>query len=392
MKLVKMSLVAAMLMGASAFAIDNVKVSGDAKLFYSTQDDGDSDLLGKEGATGQAALGLGLSADLAEGISAGTHLTAISTLGLQGQLVNNVWVDTNNVVDDYFWFDEAWIAGTAGKTTAKVGRMALDTPLVFTETWNIAKNTFEAAVLINTDLPGTTLVGAYVGGQNGGTVLAPASIAPVNANGTTNFSQFYNGAYAIGAINNSFEPLTVQAWYYDATNVIQAYWLQADLNMAGIVAGIQYTGQEVQEATVANADTQDAFAAKLGYESDMFNISGAYSATGDKGPINVGANLAASGQSKLYTEAWWYYGIISQIDTTAFNVTATAPVAGYDLGIYYTQAAVGADDADFTEATFEVAKAFGPLDVGLYYIYTKYDADNEGDAYNTVQAYLTYNF
>ncbi|MEA3522453.1 MAG: hypothetical protein U9R50_05725, partial [Campylobacterota bacterium] len=136
----------------------------------------------------------------------------------------------------------------------------------------------------------------------------------------------------------------------------------------------------------------DAFAAKLGYESDAFNVSGAYSATGDKGPINVGANLAASGQSKLYTEAWWYYGIISQIDTTAFNVTATAPVAGYDLGIYYTQAAVGADDADFTEATFEVAKSLGALDVGLYYIYTKYDADNDGDAFNTVQAYLTYNF
>ncbi len=391
MKLVKMSLAAAILMGASAFAIDNVKVSGDAKLFYTTQDDGDNSLFSKEGAAGQAALGLGVSADLTSGISAGTHLTALSTLGLQGQLVDAVWVDTNGV-DDYFWFDEAWLAGTAGKTTLKAGRMALDTPLVFTETWNIAKNTFEAAVLINTDLPGTTLVGAYVGGQNGGTVLAPASIAPVNANGTTNFSQFYNGAYTVGAINNSFEPLTVQAWYYDATRVIQAYWLQADLNLKGIVAGVQYTGQEVQEATVADADSQDAFAVKLGYESDMFNISGAYSATGEKGPINVGANLAASGQSKLYTEAWWYYGIISQIDTTAFNVTATGSVADYNLGLYYTQAEVGANDLAFSEATFELARSVGPVDVGLYYIYTKYDADNNGDAYNTVQAYLTYNF
>ncbi len=391
MKLVKMSLTAAILMGASAFAIDNVKVSGDAKLFYTTQDDGDNSLFSKEGAAGQAALGLGVSADLTSGISAGTHLTALSTLGLQGQLVDAVWVDTNGV-DDYFWFDEAWLVGTAGKTTLKAGRMALDTPLVFTETWSIAKNTFEAAVLINTDLPGTTLVGAYVGGQNGGTVLAPASIAPVNANGTTNFSQFYNGAYTVGAINNSFEPLTVQAWYYDATRVIQAYWLQADLNLKGIVAGVQYTGQEVQEATVADADSQDAFAVKLGYESDMFNISGAYSATGEKGPINVGANLAASGQSKLYTEAWWYYGIISQIDTTAFNVTATGSVADYNLGLYYTQAEVGANDLAFSGATFELARSVGPVDVGLYYIYTKYDADNNGDAYNTVQAYLTYNF
>ena len=34
MKLVKMSLLAATLVASSAFAIDNVKVSGDAKLYY----------------------------------------------------------------------------------------------------------------------------------------------------------------------------------------------------------------------------------------------------------------------------------------------------------------------------------------------------------------------
>jgi hypothetical protein len=391
MKLVKMSLVATMLMGASAFAIDNFKVSGDAKLYYSTQDDGDNDLLDKKGALGQAAFGIGASADLTSGMSAGTHLTAVSTLGLQGQLVDGVWVSPNGV-DDYFWFDEAWLAGTLGKTTAKAGRMALDTPLVFTETWSIAKNTFEAAVLINSDIPDTTLVAAYVGGHNGGTVFDRAVLAPVNANGTTNFSQFYEGAYAFGIINNSFKPLTLQGWYYDATRVITAYWLQADLNIEGVIVGAQYTAQQVQDATVQDADSQDAYALKLGYDADTFAITGAYSATGDKGPINVGANLAASGQSKLYTEAWWYYGIISKVDTTTFKITATATAADYDFGIYYTQAEVGVDDDAFTEATFEVAKTFGPLDVGLYYIYTKYDVDNDGDAYNTLQAYLTYNF
>ena len=38
MKLVKMSLAAAVLLGASAFAIDNIKVTGDAKVFYGTND------------------------------------------------------------------------------------------------------------------------------------------------------------------------------------------------------------------------------------------------------------------------------------------------------------------------------------------------------------------
>ena len=173
MKFTKMSLVAALLIGSSAFAIENVKVSGDAKVYYSTDDStaknnahaatASNSLFDASTSTAQAALGLGVTADLAKGISAGTHLTVLSTLGLQGQLVNNVWEGTNGVSDSYI-VDEAWVAATLGKTTVKLGRMELDTPLVFTEKWSIAKNTFEAAVVINQDLPDTTLVGAYVGG------------------------------------------------------------------------------------------------------------------------------------------------------------------------------------------------------------------------------------
>ena len=396
MKLVKMSLAAAMLMGVSAFAIDNVKVSGDAKVYYDTSDSNDNDLLSKEGARGQAALGLGVTADLTTGVSAGVHLTALSTLGLQGQLVNNVWEPTNGV-DDYFWFDEAWMAGTLGKTTVKVGRMALDTPLVFTETWSIAQNTFEAAVLLNQDLPDTTIVAAYVGGHNGSFVLDPARsvVRPVNANGTTNFVQFGQGAYAFGIVNNSWKPLTVQAWYYDATRIVQSYWIQADLNLDGILVGGQYTGQDVQDATVPNADSQSAFAGMIGFEmKNLFTIKGAYSSTDDKGPINVGANYVAQGQSKLYTEAWWNYGYITQIDTTAYNITLTADLAGWGLGAYYTSADQSSDagDNDMTEFTLGVDKSFGPLDTSLYYIMTDAEDQNSGDSFNTVQAYLTYNF
>jgi len=38
MKFTKMSLVTALLIGSSAFAIENTKVSGDVKLFYSADE------------------------------------------------------------------------------------------------------------------------------------------------------------------------------------------------------------------------------------------------------------------------------------------------------------------------------------------------------------------
>lgn len=395
MKLTKMSLVAALLIGSSAFAIENTKVSGDAKLFYSTQDSDGYDLfskgnVGDSGTYGEAALSVGLTTDLTTGISAGATLNAISTLGLYNNLVGGTWTGGT---EDTFWFSEAWLAGTAGNTTAKVGRMQLDTPLVFSETWSVAPNTFEAGVLINTDVPDTTLVGAYVGQSSGAAVLGGGL-----SNATSPFASFHQGAYAIGAVNNSFEPLTAQAWYYNANKVLTAYWLQADLAcqlVEGLSFGAQYTAQELK---ATGSETQSAYAAKLGYEmKDTFSASVAYSQVDDAAGLgNVGANLDGS-QSKLYTEAWWNYGVISQPDTAAYNVTVTAPVASYDLGLYVTQAtttdgvAVGTD-ADFTEATFEVAKSYGPLDTGVYYIYTKNDTANSGDAYNTLQVYLTYNF
>ena len=440
MKFTKMSLVAALLVGTSAFAIDNVKVSGDAKLFYSTDDADYADVSGikaagdtsgsmfsKQNSAGQAALGLGLTADLTSGVSAGAHMTALTTLGLEGQLVSNVWEGTNGVTDSYI-VDEAWIAGTYGKTTGKVGRMELDTPLVFTEKWSIAKNTFEAAVLINQDIPDTTVVGAYVGAGNGnaavnghGNGAGPVGFANVvqatgNAKGSydgSTFTQFYNGAYAAGIINNSFKPLTAQAWYFDANQYLTAYWLQADLKMEGIMAGLQYTATNYTKSTelaIAKDADNNAVAVMLGYEmKDVATLKVAYSQTGtekDSGfGLGAGANLASTGQSKLYTEAWWNYGYITQADTKAYNVTLESPVQGlFDLGVYYTASTTSDNgvpataDVDMREIAVTASKSFGPLDATLAVI--NVDADDQnvkagnttGDAYNMVQAYLTLNF
>ena len=424
-----MSLLAATLIASSAFAAEpaadkgaydgpsNIKIEGDAKLYYSTSDDKANSLFNKNGAFGQAAASVSFSADLTEGISAGSKITALSTLGLEGQLVNNVWEGTNGVSDSFI-VNELWLAGTIGKTTGKIGRMPLDTPLVFTETWSIVENTFEAAVLINQDIPDTTLVGAYVGGSNGqliGATAGPiagvgmANVVQGAASGTT-FNQFYNGAYTAGIVNNSWEPLTAQAWYYDATSIAQAYWIQADLNLAGILLGGQYTGTDLQDSGLTQ-DAGTAYAVMAGYEmKDTFTAKIAYSGTSED--AGAGGNLAGSGQSKLYTSAWWNSQIVATEDTTAINVTVTTPeeLTYVGLGLYATQVTVGENGTgadrymDLLEVTLEASKSFGPLDTSLVYIYIDAEDQNRdtnaagipivgtGSGYNTVQAYLTYNF
>jgi imipenem/basic amino acid-specific outer membrane pore len=447
MKFTKLSLVAALLAGSAAFAIDNVKVSGDAKLFYSTDDavhnagagNNSDSMFDKANSMGEAAVSVGMTADLTKNVSAGVKGTVITTLGLYNNLVSSTW--TGGIEDTYV-IDEAWLATTMGKTTVKVGRMPLDTPLVFTETWSLVENTFEAGVVINQDIPNTTLVGAYVGQHDSAAVIGGGGLKQSNSP----FASFYDGAYAVGVVNNSFKPLTVQGWYYGAQadvnastllgttgNIrishVDAYWLQADLacqKIPGLLAGAQYTSfkGDLQNAGTISDTKNDAFALMLGYEmKDVATVKVAYSQTGEeKNSLEVGAGfnlatlagsngVARGAQSKLYTEAWWNYGYVTRADVQAITVTAEGQAAGIDLGAYYTQTDAGKNkgtavrNQDLTELTLTASKSYGPLDATLAYVYTKADDQNTqakdgtnfnsngtGKAYNTIQAYLTLNF
>lgn len=421
MKLVKMSLAAAVLLSASAFALDNVKVSGDAKLYYSTNNAGTADLFDKGadlndpfantgGAMADTALRLGVTGDLLKGVSFGATAYAVSTLGLENNLVGQIWTGAHlpagahtgadfgggAQVNDAMWLGELWLATTMGKTTAKIGRMELDTPLAFSEKWNIAPNTFEAAVLINQDLPDTTLVGAWVGKSN-----AKAGTQVIGDGAA--FNTFAaEGAYAAGLVNNSFKPLTAQAWYYNVLDAADAYWLQADINcklVPGVKIGAQYA--EISPKASANADTE-AYAVKLGYSKDALNAYVAYSDVDDAptAAFNM-ANVATgtTSQSKLYTEAWWNYGYVGVQGAESMTVAVEYDAGIAKLGAYYTDSENDSTVAkdDLTEVTLTATKSFGPLDATLAYIST--DAENQniksgttGSRYDTVQAYLTLNF
>jgi hypothetical protein len=421
MKLTKMSLVAALLIGSSAFAIENVEMSGDANVFYQTSDASNQDMFNKDASSADIGVNLNVAADVMKNdlvsISAGAGYTVLSTLGLEQNFVSSVWGGAHGIkgntssrgayVDTASWFNEAWVAATSGKTTLKLGRMALDTPLAFTETWSIEKNTFDAAVAINQDLPDTTIVGAYVGNGNGTESLGGstmpqgpvATAALVNQNG--DFDTYgKSGAYAFGVINNSYAPLMAQAWYYDVVQVATAYWLQADLDatdlgVEGLTLGAQYCGMD---AAGSGTKTDTVYAVKAGYEmKDMFAASVAYSATNKDGSIGrAGFNTATNAeyaQTKLYTEAWWNYGRVTQKDTQSYNLTVTSPVNGiFDLGVFYTFAdqAKETGAGDVKELTLTAGKSFGALDLTAVFINSDYG--KAADTTNLVQVYATLNF
>lgn len=449
MKLTKISLIAAMLIGSSAFAIENTKVSGNAALYYGTQSstENGTDLFNKDSSYTNFAARLDLTSDLTKGVSAGVGMQVVTTLGVEHNMVNSVWSNAHTVapstgstfaggyqVDSAMWVDELWLAGTAFDTTLKIGRQSLDTPFAFTETWGVDKNTFEAVVLINQSIADTTVIATSIGKSNGsaddrGSLreggalldsvnnLGAAAAGYVAADGT--FSTFGSqGTYAFGILNNSVKPLTLQAWYYDMVDLAQAHWLQADLNMDGILAGVQYMNTDLANGAnlgtlgvVGNTEDTTAYSAMLGYEmKDVVTVKVAYSDVDEDGTLGVantatGSVATVGGQSKLYTEMWWNYGNVSAVGAETFSITAETKVSDVDLFLGYYDADIEAGSAtvqavrgfaarELQELAFTASTSFGPLDTALAIIYADKDevgTANDAESYD-VQVYLTYNF
>jgi imipenem/basic amino acid-specific outer membrane pore len=428
MKLVKMSLAAALLV-SGAYALDNVKVNGSAKLIYQTTDlDGtaagaktglfEKGVVGSavEAARGGAQVLLGATADLAEGISAGTELQVFSTLGLENVLVSNVMATGNLNVANQWNVSQAWLAASLGKTTVKVGRMELDTPLLFTEKWNVAKNTFEAAVAINTDLPDTTLVGAWVGSHNGigsGQTAQLNDFVTTGTASTTNsdpFASFAGGAFAAAVVYTGIENATLQAWYYNingthnfsnlpalaavtsstilgaATTIdnVEAFWLQADVkDVAGMVdIGVQYANEDIDRNLAADHDS-DIWAVRVGGKVSDVNLFVAYSAA-DKDGILGFTNTSTGDKTKIYTGTGSIYmdGIVTNPGNDTWKVGASTNVAGYALAANYTDVDAQAANGDISGWDMSVGtKVVG---VNLKAIYTSIDNDTASGFYGNV--------
>lgn len=395
MKLGKLSLVAIMALGTSAFAIDNIKVSGEAKLWYQTSETAGSNQAATNSldffengtnSMAEVALTLGATADLLPNLSAGVSVVALSTLGLENNLVGQVpaaRVNAANVsagaaaLDDQSWARELYLAYTMGKTTAKIGRQELATPLAFTEKWNVVDNTFEAVVLLNNDLPDTTLVGVWVGKHNG----AASNTTVVNGGVFNTFGT--EGAYAAGAINKSLPGITMQGWYYNVCNVADAYWLQADAKLMDnmIELGAQFANMDPKAA--ATKDTS-IYAVKAAVNVANSNFYAAYSSASDTGSTTSNfSNVSTGDKSMIYTALGSIYmdgEHTTKSDTDAWKIGAsTKMVPGVTLSASYGEAetdgnGVAANKAEYNAFDVVAAGNVGPL--GLTAIYTQYEKEN----------------
>ncbi len=403
MNKIGLSLAVIAIIGTAAHAeIKSDSFGGSASLFYGTNDASNGDLFNKATSYGDTAIRLGGTAlvgscDTCVKLNYG--VSGVSTLGLENTLVGDTWVDHNGGLGDAIWIDTLNLTfqplSGVTNTTMVVGRQELSTPMVFTETWNIARNTFDAAVVVNNDITDTTLVGAWVGRSNGINALyalpkTPGSATVRAANIGDGYSQFLTaeGAYTFGAVTKLIPTVTAQAWYYIAPSTANVAWLQAETEVAGFSLGGQY-------GMLDGADNSDgnAIGIKVGYNYNGLGLSAAYSTvdamTGTSAALGF-VNLDGA-QTPLYTAGWWNVGGQGAQDTDSFNVAATYDITDIaNLGVYFTNWENQTSGNAVNEIAVTAGKSIDNLDVTLALINT--DDDAATDAVTDVQVYFTYNF
>ncbi len=366
MKITKLSLAALAVAGfaSSAMAMDlssvTVKPYAQAKLYYEATDMNDNDMFHKDAASGQALLTAGVSGKFDSCWGYGFEYMVADTLGLEGNLVSNTRMGygrasagrygeysanvaglpgtkaalVSGLTETQHWASQAYVTYSPcntilSNTTFKIGRQYLDTPLAFTERWNLAPNSFDAIVAINQDIKNVTLVGAYVGRGNGMKVR-------VTSGDDFNTYAAGKGAYAVGALTKFVDGLPINLWYYDLPSMATAAWADAAYNLK--LADDMAVGIGAQYGTIMPAangvDDTVGYGVKLSGKIGMFDVMAAYTTMDDDGAVALANTATMSGttggkKTKLYTANIYTDGTAVAVPgSDAWKVRAAVKVDG----------------------------------------------------------------
>jgi hypothetical protein len=393
-KIILSAAVAAMAFSTSAMAADkgiDIVTNGQAVVYYETHDDNgavDTSLFDRDDSVANVGLQLDLSADLGNNFTFGSQLTYLGTAGLEKNLVSNVKqgiYGSDGDTTNEFAVTKLFVAKQIANTTVKIGRQELPqslSPLAFSEGWNVFKNTFDAIVAINTDIPNTTLVAAYVSGGTGMSLDSHADLA-AGVDGE---------AYMITAQTTAIPMTTLTGSYYTLKHVLgdnttldghdgvgaDAYWIDAqigkDLPM-GLTLGLQLA--EIDPDTL---DDTKAWGAKISAKPmEALSVSLAYTDVNDGAVAmrNTGTNI----KTALYTQMVYNQNAITKdAETIVANVSYNMGEMGSITVAYGDTDAGDANqfgaDADYKE--LDVIYKIKAGGVQYFAAYIDRDVDNSG--------------
>ena len=352
MKLAKLSLAAIAVVGlsTSSFAADtladafkNGKVKGDIKAYYFMEDSGtyDADIF-------TTGLQLNYVTDSFNGFKFGATF--------QSSASPFVDEDGKNKFAGDMWgsgavLSEAYLAYTMDKTTVKVGRQYISSPLVAGSGSRLVKQSFEGAVLVNTNIPNTTIILGYVDkyqNRTSGTAAATrGDIAGFDQVGGDN-----DGAYTVVAINKSITGLTLTGAYADVADTVALMYAEAVYagksdTFTYAVAG-QYNDTNYDAAA---SDDSGYYGVKVSMGMNGLNAYVAYAAV-DKDNAAV-SGLGSGTLARIYTSSIINSGQYAA-DSSGYAIDANYKMGAAKVGARYVDL-----DLDATDATDKRTNIYG---------------------------------
>lgn len=325
-KIILSAAVAAMALTTTASALEDIKVSGQAKLWYETAETtATTDLFDQGNSSGEVVFKLGMTGKQGN-VGFGATVYQGSTMGLETNLVSATRTNTAN--GDMF-VGEAYITIPAiADTVLKIGKQELDTPLAFTERWNAIPNTFNAAVAINSSLPNTTIIAAYVGQDNATNFKADGEVS------NTLLGTGFDSALAVAALFKN-DMIAANAWYYQIRSAASALWIDATVN-AGPAAITGYYAQIMPDSALAALEDTDAYAVKVAGSVASVSLEAAYSKVSDDNGIAIANTSTGFKKTKLPTAGVYTDGLyVAQPDSEAFKVKASTKLGATGLALQY---------------------------------------------------------
>jgi len=407
-KITKLSLaaIAAMALTTGAMADVDMKIGGQAVVYYQTAESGgDTDFFAKDNSKANVGLQLNANGDIGNGFGLGLQGTALGTLGLEKNLVSATMQSAEGDLNGMA-LTKAYLTKKIANTTLKMGRQELPkslSPLAFSESWNVFKNTFDAAVAINSDIPNTTLVGAYVANSNSHGDLSSFD----NLTAVGGVARPGNGAYMLTAQNKSLDNVTITGSYYsiisggatdytyeDKAGVTQssiaphvdALWLDISANKLGPVnVGFQ-AGQLSPDGSTFEDTT--AYGVKVTGKAANVALKLAYSSV-DEGTLSV-QNVGTGVKTPLYTQMVANQGHISSDSDTVVLQSIVPLGAGKLIGQYGLTTDNSSASNDYNE--LDLIYKFKALGTNMLAAYVRADADNAEDPTNIIRVWTRYNF
>jgi hypothetical protein len=279
------------------------KTSGQIRMFHINRDDNT-----KKDRQIATAIGGHLKFETAayEGLNFGAAFYTTNRIfsGLEKDVMGPNASLLANDGSSYSILGEAYVQYAISNTVLKGGRQKLDTPLAGSDDARMLPNLFEAYLLINKDIPDTTLIaghvtkfapGTFANQYAGGILGVTSGYTAVAANNAAYQGEFTNmgtwaidkktdGVSVVSATYTGVENLKLQLWDYYAHDILNAVYGEANFSWKCLVTdaikpslSAQFIKEDDVGDSLAGKVSSLYWGAKFDAKVSDFTLSLAYS-------------------------------------------------------------------------------------------------------------------